>query len=85
MLIKHVRQYLDCLPETTAILVKVFANIDGLTKINLASQVISHPAELTEFVCGFNMGHIRCEFTDAGTGKEAADAKIKGTVYARFI
>jgi len=60
------------------IVIRVYANIRGLSKTYADKGVLPNTAAFSEFVLGFNKAHPLCEFVDAGNHKEAADTKLKG-------
>lgn len=60
------------------IVIKVYANLRGLTKTYTTNSIVPHTAAFHEFLLGFNKAHPLCDFIDAGNQKEAADTKIKG-------
>jgi hypothetical protein len=60
------------------IVVKVYANVDGLAHALLKGHTIEGVAEVRSFVTGFTNRLPLCDFIDVGYGKERADNKIKG-------
>jgi hypothetical protein len=60
------------------IVVRIYANMEGLSKTYRDAKVLSDLSQLDLFVRGFNKSHPLCDFVDAGNDKEAADSKIKG-------
>jgi len=62
------------------ILIRVYANIRGLSKTYVDNRILPNTAAFHEFVLGFNKAHPLCDFIDAGNHKEAADTKLKGSV-----
>ena len=60
-----------------AILIKIYANINGLTK-TYDEQGIASVDDVAEFLTGFNKVFPLCEFIDAGNAKDGADRKIQG-------
>jgi hypothetical protein len=70
----------DLLPTTShplKVIVRVYANMKGLAWIYKELDILRED-QLDEFVRGFNMGNIMCDFVDAGNGKECADKKVGG-------
>ncbi|EXJ92478.1 hypothetical protein A1O3_01029 [Capronia epimyces CBS 606.96] len=61
----------------TKIVIHVFANIAGLSKIYQEARILPDPVVLRQFLQGFNKQHALCHFIDAGDDKEAADNKVK--------
>lgn len=74
--------YVKTLDETSKydveIVVRIYANIEGLNKTYRDTKILSSPSQFDMFVRGFNKSHPLCDFVDAGNDKEAADSKIKG-------
>ena len=62
------------------IVVRIYANIEGLNKTYRDTKILSSPSQFDMFVRGFNKSHPLCDFVDAGNDKEAADSKIKGEI-----
>ena len=60
------------------IVIRVYANIRGLSKTYADKGILPSPVAFQEFVLGFNKAHPLCDFIDAGNHKEAADTKLKG-------
>ena len=56
----------------------VYANVEGLAKTYKEMEILPDSASLNEFIRGFNMGDVMCNYVDAGDGKECADEKVKG-------
>jgi hypothetical protein len=57
--------------------VQVYLNQNGLAE-TLASRKLCTVAQFDDFVVGFNQSSPLFSIVDVGSGKEAADAKIKG-------
>jgi hypothetical protein len=65
------------------VVVRVYANMKGLTKTYKEMDLLPQSTTFEEFVRGFNMGDVMCDYVDAGNGKECSDAKVKGKrIYA---
>jgi hypothetical protein len=65
------------------VVVRVYANMKGLTKTYKEMDFLPQSTTFEEFVRGFNMGDVMCDYVDAGNGKECSDAKVKGKrIYA---
>lgn len=61
-----------------SLLTLVYMNQAGLQN-HLANTGVCPSAKFTEFVTGFNRSTELFSIVDVGRGKEAADAKIRGT------
>ena len=59
-------------------LVKAFANIDGVQKALVQNQKIVKAANIRNFVRGFNQRRPLFDLIDVGYGKERADSNIRG-------
>ena len=74
--------YVRNLDETSKydveIVLRIYANMEGLNKTYRDTKILSSPSQFDMFVRGFNKSHPLCDFVDAGNDKEAADSKIKG-------
>ena len=72
-------------PSHFKLLIRVFANI-GMLAVEYARQgILNDPGVFFRFVKGFNGANALCDYVDAGSDKEGADAKIKGeSMTARF-
>lgn len=64
------------LPVDIPIVVRMYANLQGLAKTIDANEIISH-GEVLEFVSKFNFECDFFDFVDVGRTKEAADSKIR--------
>lgn len=60
------------------IIVRVYANLEGLSKKYTYIDFIEEKKVLRHFVAGFTQSQPLFDFIDAGQGKERADHKIKG-------
>lgn len=82
MLIEKVRDHLVSLgpsfkdATTIPIMVKAYANLSGLS---YHLRDIASPKEINQFWIGFSQRSPFIDFVDVGSGKEAADNKIRGT------
>jgi hypothetical protein len=65
-------------PPHLQVIIRVYANLQGLAQSYQNSGLLSNGQTLEEFVRGFNMGDPLCDYVDAGNGKECADEKVKG-------
>ncbi|KAK6825914.1 hypothetical protein PG987_013408 [Apiospora arundinis] len=64
------------LPVGIPIVVRIYANLQGLAKTMNANGIITHN-QMLEFVSQFNFECDYFDFVDVGTIKEAADSKIR--------
>lgn len=72
--LKKEQPHLSSLP----IVVKAFANGDGLSKLLAKDNIIKPPLSLIDFAKGFSQAYDTCDFVLVGSGKDRADVKIKG-------
>ncbi|KAH7082404.1 hypothetical protein FB567DRAFT_531213 [Paraphoma chrysanthemicola] len=66
------------------VVVKAFANGDGLSKFLANSVVTKHSTSLWDFAKGFSQSHALSDFVLVGNGRDRADKKIKG-VFEQFV
>ncbi|EPS40723.1 hypothetical protein H072_5361 [Dactylellina haptotyla CBS 200.50] len=66
-----------CIKGDFEIRALVFANLDGLSKALVKSNVLK-PGDLQQFFTGFTQRLEHVNFIDVGYGKEMADSKIRG-------
>ncbi len=66
--------------ETTAVMVKAFANLNGLAQACVKNGKLKAEVLLSLFVIGFNRRYPLFDFVDVGPGKEEADNKLRGMV-----
>ena len=66
-------------PQSTKLMVHMFANVVGLGNTLSQSHVISKPEIFHDFVDGFNSVDELITFINVGPGKELAELKINGT------
>ncbi|RMZ82924.1 hypothetical protein DV737_g1842, partial [Chaetothyriales sp. CBS 132003] len=62
------------------IIIKVYANLQGLCRPYLENKIIPSYPTMYHFVQGFNKTSDYVEMIDAGNLKEAADTKVKATL-----
>ncbi|RAH80827.1 hypothetical protein BO86DRAFT_340745 [Aspergillus japonicus CBS 114.51] len=82
-----VREYLKkCYPnfEKLPIMIKAFANLDGLSQFLSKAKLIKSPMALTTFAKGFSQASHISDFVLVGSGKDRADEKIRG-IFQEFI
>lgn len=65
-------------PQDAKVVVRVYANIQGLSSVCYKAGLIDHPSRVEEFARGFTQIKALCDFTDVGAGKDRADSKIGG-------
>ncbi|KAL4868464.1 hypothetical protein BDV12DRAFT_103316 [Aspergillus spectabilis] len=73
----HVRKVNADVPPNTFFKIRVYANIDGLTKAYREANLLPADRNLAGFVHGFNQADDWCDFVDVGSGKECSDVKLK--------
>lgn len=66
------------LSESTEIIVKICANLSGLSQALKRDGAIDNPLDLRQFSLGFNQAKASFDYLDVGRGKERADSKLKG-------
>jgi hypothetical protein len=59
------------------IIVKAFANADGLSQVLVKHKITKSPDMLWDFVKGFSQACETFDFVLVGSGKDRADEKIK--------
>ena len=72
------------MPQSTKLLIHVFANTPGLGLVLAQATLITKPDILNEFVNGFNSLDELVTFVNVGKGKELTDSKINGTWHGNF-
>lgn len=83
-LIERVRQHLLTLgasiknPGSVPIIVKAYANLQRLGNHFAKGNKVASPQDVTAFWAGFSQRNPYIDFVDVGSGKEAADNKIRG-------
>lgn len=60
----------------------VCVNRAGLAGVLRSNGIISNKSEFDDFITGFNQASPLLSIIDVGSGKEAADAKLRGNVLA---
>ena len=65
-------------PLGTKIVIHIFANIAGMTKVYQEALGLTDATGVRHFLHGFSREHPLSHFIDAGDDKEAADSKVKG-------
>ncbi|PSN73276.1 hypothetical protein BS50DRAFT_568853 [Corynespora cassiicola Philippines] len=84
---KHAREYLEKSRPALAklpIMVKAFANANGLSKHLVSSDVICSGGQLLDFAKEFSHAQAVSDFVLVGGEKELVDEKIKGT-FSQFV
>lgn len=74
----HVQVVDAAAPPNIRYKIRVYANVEGLTKAYRDANVLHDDKNLTSFIQGFNKADTLCDIVDAGNGKECADVKLKG-------
>ncbi|KAH7323781.1 hypothetical protein BKA65DRAFT_511460 [Rhexocercosporidium sp. MPI-PUGE-AT-0058] len=59
------------------IMIKAYANLQGLSQFCVRDQRLSSPAALSSFWIGFSRSSPLVDFVDVGPGKEEADNKLR--------
>ncbi|KAF2810481.1 uncharacterized protein BDZ99DRAFT_313074 [Mytilinidion resinicola] len=66
------------------IMIKAFANSDGLSKLLVNVNIIQSSGFLWDFAKSFSQAHAMSDFVLVGNGKDRADEKVKG-VFEQFV
>jgi len=74
----HVQSTDPAVPPNTCYMIRVYANVAGLTKAYRTDKILADDQDLTSFIQGFNKAHPLCDFVDVGDGKECCDFKMQG-------
>lgn len=80
----RVRDYLeDAEPSLSRlpIVVRAFANVDGMSKFLLHTGLVRSFGSLSEFAKKFSQASAMSDFVLVGHGKDRADKKIKGEIH----
>ena len=64
------------------ILVRVFANLNGLGGVLQRDGRLKETRQLREFASGFSGRQAFFDFVDVGAGKERADLKVRGKTFS---
>ncbi|KAL8686608.1 MAG: hypothetical protein Q9218_006989 [Villophora microphyllina] len=75
--LNYIKAELPDLNHDIKILVRVYANMKGLSKLYCDANILDHREQFEKFTRSFNMSHSLCDFVDAGNGKECSDDKIR--------
>ncbi|KAL3472275.1 CCCH zinc finger DNA binding protein [Aspergillus californicus] len=73
----HVQMTDPDVPPNTCYKIRVYANVEGLTKAYRGANVLHPSQDLGGFIQGFNKSDALCDFVDVGQGKECCDAKLR--------
>jgi hypothetical protein len=65
-------------PVDSKVVVRVYANLQGLAQTCTRAGLVDSPVKVEEFARGFTCGKPLFDFTDVGAGKDRADAKMNG-------
>lgn len=70
-------------PELSSmpIMIKAFANADGLAQLLFKAKLMKSPGSLTNFAKEFSQASWVSDFVLVGSGKDRADEKIKGWLH----
>ncbi|KAJ0419671.1 CCCH zinc finger DNA binding protein [Aspergillus carlsbadensis] len=74
---EHAQKVDRTIDPHTSYKIRVYANVQGLTKAYREANILRGDQNLDPFIQGFNMERTLCDFVDAGNGKECADAKLQ--------
>ncbi|KAF2499390.1 hypothetical protein BU16DRAFT_535752 [Lophium mytilinum] len=83
----HVQEYLRRAKPALAslpIMIKAFANSDGLSKLLVNVKIIQSSGALWDFAKSFSQAHAMSDFVLVGNGKDRADEKVKG-IFEQFV
>lgn len=71
-------EYYDDFRRDEKIVIKVYANLKGLSKTYVSNKILGRTEDFYEFVTGFNKMNALVDLTDAGNAKDGADRKLQG-------
>ena len=80
-LLAKTREYLQTIMDDSdrlEVVVRAFANLDGLASTLIRDGRIKDSSQLRNFFTGFSSRLALFDFVDVGAGKERADNKIRG-------
>ena len=83
----EVHDYIRSLPNFHAddrIIIHIFANARGLAKVCRQANIVRDEETVNDFASGLSSSHPLTSFVDAGSAKEAADSKMRGTSSSEF-
>ncbi|KAE9983534.1 hypothetical protein BLS_004116 [Venturia inaequalis] len=72
----YVHELLADLPDSTKIVARFYANVEGLAETCCKAGIVTSPQVKKDFVKGFTQGRTLFDFVDVGSGKDRADEKI---------
>ncbi|TID19005.1 hypothetical protein E6O75_ATG06126 [Venturia nashicola] len=72
----YVHELLADLPDSTKIVARFYANVEGLAETCCKAGIVTSPQVKKDFVKGFTQGRTLFDFVDVGSGKDRADDKI---------
>lgn len=75
---RYVHELITDLPESTKIVARFYANVNGLAETCFKAGIVPSPQVMKDFVKGFTQGRTLFDFVDVGSGKDRADKKIIG-------
>ncbi|PYH81875.1 CCCH zinc finger DNA binding protein [Aspergillus uvarum CBS 121591] len=73
----HLRTVDRKISPDIAIRIRVYANVEGLSKAYRSSQILESDSSMRAFIHGFNKDNRLCDMVDVGYGKECADRKLE--------
>ena len=68
-------------PDEVKVIVRVYADVRGISNACTKAGIINHPSLLQDFVHGFTSCDPLFDFIDVGTGTDAADQKVVGEYF----
>ena len=74
---EHLEYDFPKLSRDLRLVVRIYANMRGLSKIYCDTAVLKEREDFDRFVCGFNKDYAFYDYIDAGNGKECSDHKIR--------
>ncbi|ORY01746.1 C-x8-C-x5-C-x3-H type zinc finger protein-like protein [Clohesyomyces aquaticus] len=75
--VEYLHERCPTVPANVRIVIRIYANLNGLAKTYQDAKVLSNVTEFGLFINGFNKEDSLCDLVSAGDGKECADEKIK--------
>lgn len=61
------------------VVARIFADVEELATTYSETGLLTHAAMFGEFVRGFNVGDVMCDYLDVGSEMGRSDEKIQGT------
>ena len=66
---EYLKDFDQELQRDTEIVVRVFANVEGLSRCYYSASILSANSHFDQFIRGFNRSHPLCDYVDAGNDK----------------